>query len=136
VNFFYVFLAVSLSAFVFSSSAYSADCKNVFGQTEMNECFRQEFQAADKRLNKIYSEYQTRLTKAQKRQLKAAQLTWIKFRDQSCDFQASSTQGGSAYQMVRYMCLTEKTRLRVKELKQLATCEEGDLSCPAWKKHQ
>lgn len=99
----------------------------------MNQCAGQDFEKADRRLNKKYTEYQTRLTREQKEQLRGTQLAWIKFRDKSCDFESSGVQGGSAYPMIRYGCLAEKTRARIKELEQLAACKEGDLGCPAWK---
>jgi uncharacterized protein YecT (DUF1311 family) len=113
--------------------ARAADCEAAQTQAKMTQCAGHDFQKVDKVLNNTYSEYQNRLNESQKRQLQTAQLAWIKFRDQSCDFESSGVKGGSAYPMVRYHCLAEKTKIRIKELEKLASCKEGDLSCPAWK---
>lgn len=99
--------------------------------TDMTQCAVADFQTADRQLNQAYSDYRTRLSASQKNQLKLAQLAWIKLRDLSCDFESSAAQGGSVYPMIRYECLAAKTKARLKEIRSLSACEEGDLRCPA-----
>ncbi|HKB83445.1 MAG TPA: lysozyme inhibitor LprI family protein [Burkholderiales bacterium] len=111
----------------------AADCRNPQNQTEMNQCAAQDLEQVTKEINKLYTEYRGRLNEPQKQQLKEIQLAWIKFRDLACKFDSSGVAGGSAYPFVMQSCLIEKTRVRLKELQTLANCQEGDLSCPAWK---
>lgn len=117
---------------VLSGSAW-ADCSAAATQSEMTQCAGQAYSAADKKLNIAYNEYRKRLSDAQKKQLAQAQLAWIKYRDLSCAFESSGVEGGSVYPMVRGYCLAGKTESRLKEIKALQDCQEGDLSCPAHK---
>lgn len=113
-----------------SASAW-ADCGAPATQTEMTQCAGQAYSAADKKLNLAYNEYRARLSAGQKKKLTQAQLAWVKFRDLSCAFESSGVEGGSAYPMVRSGCLAAKTESRLKEIKALQECQEGDMSCPA-----
>ena len=117
---------------MFSASAW-ADCSAPSTQSEMTQCAGQAYSAADKKLNLAYNEYRTRLSAEQKKKLTQAQLAWVKFRDLSCAFESSGAEGGSAYPMVRSGCLAAKTESRLKEIKALQDCQEGDMSCPAHK---
>lgn len=107
------------------------NCANPISQADMNRCAASEHASADKELNKVYNAYRARLDEEQKKQLRDAQLAWIRFRDLNCAFESSGVKGGSAYPMVLSGCLAGVTRARVKQLAELATCKEGDLSCPA-----
>lgn len=115
-----------------SASAW-ADCNAPATQSEMTQCAGQAYSVADKKLNLAYNEYRSRLSADQKKQLTQAQLAWVKFRDLSCAFQSSSAEGGGAYPMVRSGCLAAKTEDRLKEIKALQDCQEGDMSCPTLK---
>ncbi|WP_370600319.1 lysozyme inhibitor LprI family protein [Pseudomonas nitroreducens] len=114
-----------------SFAAQAADCANPMDQATFNACAAQEYSAADKRLNQVYNDYRQRLDARQKDGLKDAQQAWLRYRDLHCRFAASSVEGGSAYGMVFDGCLAEVTDARVKELKSLSSCEEGDFDCPA-----
>ncbi|MYM42201.1 lysozyme inhibitor LprI family protein [Duganella qianjiadongensis] len=116
---------------VFFRSAV-ANCEAPKTQVEMTECARQDYAEQDRKLNIAYAEYRVRLRESQKKQLKDAQRAWIKFRDASCEFESSGVEGGSVYPMVRYLCLSEKTAIRLQEIKELSVCKEGNLSCPAY----
>jgi uncharacterized protein YecT (DUF1311 family) len=110
-----------------------ADCSAPATQSEMTQCAGHAYSAADKKLNLAYNEYRNRLNAEQKKKLTQAQLAWIKFRDLSCAFESSGAEGGSAYPMVRSGCLAAKTESRLKEIKALQECQEGDMTCPALK---
>lgn len=114
-----------------SFAVQARDCESARNQLELNGCAADRLAAADRALNQVYADYRKRLSAAEARQLKQVQVTWIKFRDASCLFESSGVKGGSAYTMVHQGCLANKTDARVKDLKALASCEEGDLSCPA-----
>ncbi|HWT71413.1 MAG TPA: lysozyme inhibitor LprI family protein [Oxalicibacterium sp.] len=123
--------ALALFALIGNHCAHAEDCSSPPTQIAINACARQAYQAADKQLNQLYAQYRARLDDGQQQKLKQVQRAWIKFRDLSCDFESSAVEGGSAYAMVRSQCLADKTRARVKELQQLASCQEGDLHCPS-----
>lgn len=120
-------------ALLSSQVLFAADCRNPQTQTEMNQCAAQDLEEITKEINKVYTEYRGRLNESQRQQIKEVQLAWIKFRDLACKFEGSGVAGGSAYSFVLQSCFIEKTRVRLRELQTLANCEEGDLSCPAWK---
>jgi uncharacterized protein YecT (DUF1311 family) len=118
--------------FFMTTTAKAMDCNNLQTQVELNHCASSELDLETKKINKTYNKYIKKLNPKQKQQFKEVQLTWIKFKDLTCHFEASSIEGGSAYSMVLVGCLAEKTRQRNKELEALDNCQEGDLSCPAW----
>lgn len=122
--------AVLVSGLFMATPLLADDCANATDQASLNQCAGADYAAQDKRLNQLYGEYRKGLDDGQKQQLKQAQLAWIKFRDLACAFELSNLEGGSAYPMQLNACLAQKTAARIKELEQLATCEEGDLSCP------
>ena len=72
-----------------------------------------------------------KVSEEDKAKLKEAQLSWIKYREASCIFESSGVEGGSAHTMIYLNCMATITLERVKSLKALATCKEGDLSCPS-----
>lgn len=122
-----------LAAVMVSTSfmAQARDCGSPRTQLEVNECASERLTRADQELNQVYADYRKRLSASEARQFRQVQVTWIKFRDAACVFESSGVKGGSAFTMVHLGCLAAKTETRVKELKALASCEEGDLSCPA-----
>lgn len=113
--------------------AHAADCGEFHTQSQMNQCASRAYQKADAELNAQYNAYRAQLDETQKRDIKQIQLAWIKYRDLSCAFEASGVQGGSVYPLIMSTCLTDMTQERLQQLKRLANCEEGDLSCPAVK---
>lgn len=114
-----------------SFMAQARDCESPRTQLEVNECASERLTRADQALNQLYADYRKRLSASEARQFKQVQVAWIKFRDAACVFESSAVKGGSAFTMVHLGCLASKTEIRVKELKALASCQEGDLSCPA-----
>ena len=124
------FVLPALVLALLSASAL-ADCNAPATQSEMTQCAGQAYPTADKKLNLAYNAYRARLSAEQKKKLTQAQLAWVKFRDLSCAFESSGAEGGSAYPMVRSGCLAAKTESRLKEIKALQECQEGDMSCPA-----
>ncbi len=122
-----------LSIVVICSAANADECSSAKTQADLNACASRQFQQLDEQLNKVYAAYRARLNQSQKQQLKEVQLAWVKFRDLGCTFESSGVAGGSAHPMVFHQCLSSKTQVRLGELKALAACEEGDMSCPVWK---
>jgi uncharacterized protein YecT (DUF1311 family) len=128
-----VLILVPTLVFAAITTASAEECDNLKTQLDMNQCAAAQFQQLDAELNKVYAEYRSRLNDNQKHQFKNAELAWVKYRGLSCTFESSGVEGGSVHPFIFQSCLAEKTRVRLKELTLLTNCEEGDLSCPAWK---
>jgi uncharacterized protein YecT (DUF1311 family) len=127
-----IFLGVLLLGIFISGSAIALDCTSPMTQVEMTQCTSITLERETSKINKTYSAVRAKLNPQKQAQLKDVQLAWIKFRDLSCKFNASGVEGGSAYSMLLSGCLTALTKERNRELEYLATCQEGDISCPAW----
>ena len=127
-----ILFAGLFSLAVSTSAAWALDCRNPQTQIDINRCGTSDLDREANRINKTYNDYRAKLNPAQTQEFKAVQLAWIKFKDLSCKFEASGAEGGSMYSTVLSGCLTAKTIQRNKELEALASCQEGDSSCPAW----
>jgi uncharacterized protein YecT (DUF1311 family) len=99
-------------------------------QTDMNASAARDAKAADAALNAQYSATSSKLSPATRVLLRNAQRSWIGFRDQECKFETNGVKGGSAYPMVYAGCMKTLSEARTRQLKSLAQCQEGDLSCP------
>jgi uncharacterized protein YecT (DUF1311 family) len=98
-------------------------------QLELNQQSYGEFQKADKQLNATYTALTAKISAAGKARLREAQISWLRFRDQECAFEAMGTEGGSIHPMIVNACLARLTLARVKDLEHQLNCQEGDLSC-------
>ena len=108
----------------------AGDCKAPQTQADINACAGLEAATAQARLDRLYGRYRTRLRPEQKAMLAEAQRRWIASRASWCDFVASGVEGGSVQPAVISRCLAEVTAQRIKELERVASCKEGDPSCP------
>ena len=125
-----VHIAMMLCLAGSSAAASALECGQAVTQADMNACAAQELNQADTELNRTYLAYRAKLHAARQNQIRDVQLAWIKYRDLACRFEGANVVGGSAAGMALQTCLTEKTRQRTSELRTLAGCQEGDLSCP------
>jgi uncharacterized protein YecT (DUF1311 family) len=105
------------------------DCKKAATQMDMDYCAGLDFKAADAKLNALYQEMMAKYDGADKEKLKVAEKAWLAYRDAECDFETAQSQGGTIHPMIVTMCLTDKTKARLKELKRQFQCDEGDTSC-------
>lgn len=85
--------------------------------TKMNACISAEIKRQDVRLNKAYKTLSTSLTSIRKKQLQEVQRTWIKYRDQNCNFYVDP-DGGSLARVSGGICLMEMTANRANELQE------------------
>ena len=100
----------------------AANCTDKQTQTDINLCLAKEYKQADQKLNEIYSSYVKTLGKADKKLLLAAQRGWVNYKEKDCQLEASAYKGGSIYSQLVTQCLTEKTKVRIKELNNLKNC--------------
>lgn len=96
--------------------AQQPNCKNPQTTVEMNVCSSQEFQAADSKLNQLYQQLQAKISSRQKQRLTVAQRTWIKFRDENCDYAKGQFEGGSLAASTYGYCRATVTQERIKDL--------------------
>jgi len=96
-------------------------------QMELNAQAGSALQKSDAQLNAVYNKLRARISDAGKQKLLAAQQSWLRFRDQECEFETSGTLGGSIHSMIVAICLTRLTDQRIKDLE--VQFKEGDLSC-------
>lgn len=106
------------------------DCKKAETQMELTYCAEQDFDAADKVLNRQYQAAR----KATKRwdadaeadqkgaddALVRAQRAWVAYRDAQCESFGYQAHGGSMEPQLIYECQADLTRKRTAELKTLA----------------
>ena len=96
--------------------AQQPNCKKPQTTLDMNVCSTQEFQATDSKLNQVYQQLQAKISTRQKQRLTAAQLTWIKFRDENCDYAKGQFEGGSLAASTYGYCRARVTQERIKDL--------------------
>lgn len=92
------------------------NCKSPQTTLDMNMCSSQEFEGADKKLNQVYKQLQAKISSRQKQRLTAAQRTWIKFRDENCDYAKGQFEGGSLAASTYGYCRARVTQERIKDL--------------------
>ena len=98
-------------------------------QMEMNAQAGSALQKSDAQLNAVYNKLRAKISDAGKKSLQTAQQSWLRFRDQECEFETMGTVGGSIHSMIVAICLTRLTDQRIKDLEAQLNCKEGDLSC-------
>lgn len=98
-------------------------------QLTMNLCASFEFHRADEELNALYKEHVERLsTKTQKR-LRAAQRSWIAFRDADCLYRVGpQEESGSIWALQHFSCMKGHTTRRILNIKDYLACTQN--GCP------
>ncbi len=84
--------------------------------TATSQCFAMAHREADKRLNDTYEKVLKTLPPDAQKDLQAAELLWIRFRDANCAVEHGLYKGGSAAPMVLSACLEAVTRQRADDL--------------------
>lgn len=98
-------------------------------QMELNAQAGRDLRKSDQQLNAVYNKLRAKISDAGKAKLQTAQQSWLRFRDQECEFETMGTVGGSIHSMIVALCLTRLTDQRIKDLDAQLNCKEGDLSC-------
>ena len=117
-----VVIASALAAAAVGSAAAQS-------QMELNQQAAADLRKSDEQLNAVYNKLRAKISDAGKKSLQAAQQSWLRFRDQECEFETMGTVGGSIHSMIVAICLTRLTDQRIKDLDAQLNCKEGDLSC-------
>ena len=96
---------------------------------DLNAQAATDLRKSDEQLNAVYNKLRAKISDAGKKSLQAAQQSWLRFRDQECEFETLGTVGGSIHSMIVAICLTRLTDQRIKDFEAQLNCKEGDLSC-------
>jgi uncharacterized protein YecT (DUF1311 family) len=117
-------LALLLSCAALSAVADAAQrrtpkdpCDDAQSQAEMNMCAAARFKAADAELNRVYNRLASILGGDNLARLKAAEVSWIKYRDDNCGYEADLFEGGSIRPLILSSCLERMTKARTTELR-------------------
>src|SRR5919202_4543073 len=92
-------------------------CGDAQTQAEMNMCAGKKFKAADAELNRVYNELASKVEANYRAKLKAAEVSWLKYRDDNCDYETALYEGGTMRPMVYSFCLERMTKARTEELR-------------------
>lgn len=112
-------IAVMSLCFVTSSSmsqAQAINCDRFNSNVEIKDCLYKGYQASDRKLNQTWKRLTAKLAREEKTILTNAQLNWIKFRDQTCDFETYPNRGGTGYGGFLSQCLERVTQARTAQL--------------------
>jgi uncharacterized protein YecT (DUF1311 family) len=96
--------------------AQESNCLNPQTTRQMNVCSEQELKMADDKLNLLYQQVTKQISYQQKQRLTKAQLAWINFRDQACEYEKGQFEGGSLATSTYNYCLARITRQRITDL--------------------
>jgi|CryBogDrversion2_11_1035321.scaffolds.fasta_scaffold10926_2 uncharacterized protein YecT (DUF1311 family) len=94
------------------------NCTNPMTQTDMNICSGIAYEKADKKLNQVYKQLQSKSSKSEQAQLVKVQQIWIKFRDAVCNYEGMGYEGGTIQPLIIATCLEQYTIQRTNELSQ------------------
>lgn len=117
----WVVLAVTISPTVRAQS-----------QLELNQQANGALVREESKLNAAIAAYRNRLQGSQRDSFDESQRLWLAYRKAACEFEASTSAGGSVHEMAYSACLREYASRRMEVIQKLATCTEGDASCPVF----
>jgi uncharacterized protein YecT (DUF1311 family) len=123
----------ALLAFAGQADAVSApdECADPQTQAAMNACAAEEFAEADKVLNAVWKDAVDYVREGDRhrqdwdkrpsgeRKLRAAQRSWIGFRDAHCTVESYQARGGTMEPLLYESCRAEVTRQRTAQLRAL-----------------
>ena len=99
-------------------TAPQVSCRDPQTQYEMNVCADRAYKAADAELNKVYNRLVSKLDEAARTKLKVVEVTWLKYRDANCDYEAALYEGGSIKPAIYSSCMERMTKARTAELRE------------------
>jgi uncharacterized protein YecT (DUF1311 family) len=99
-----------------SQDSADAVCNAANTQMEINQCYGDAYQKAEKELNQLYSRVTKKQDGAGRVRLQTAQRAWLKYRGAHCAAAAAIYRGGSIESSIRSGCLMRITRTRIDEL--------------------
>ena len=118
--------AIAIVALCLASNvSFAGKCDNPQTENDLRICISTELNAENSAINSVYEQYRLMLDDSQKAQFKTVQVSWIRYRDAVCEFDASPVKGGSMHATVHTQCMIEQTKLRRKQLEELIRCDSN-----------
>lgn len=115
-----VLLFLSLSgAFLCSTITTNADesfCENPTSTLEIKHCLAKQLEAVDDELNRVYKDLCADQDDEANALLKAAQRSWIVFRDNECARAADAARGGTMSRILKLNCHIDLTKNQAERL--------------------
>ena len=99
-------------------TAPQVSCRDPQSQYEMNVCSDRAYKAADAELNKVYNRLASKLDEAARAKLKAVEVSWLKYRDDNCDYESALYEGGTLQPAIYSSCMERMTKARTAELRE------------------
>ena len=93
-----------------------SDCSKSNSEVERKECLAKDYAQADQELNRVYKEVKSKVNESEGKSLTDAQLSWITYRDKTCELETHANLGGTGYRAFLNTCLARVTRKRTIEL--------------------
>lgn len=121
IGLFAIIISLSAAAHAQEKSAHEVPCGVAGTQAEANDCARREYQKADAALKTVYHRSISLLatySDKDQQKLRRAHTSWLRYRDATCESEASIYEGGSIRPAVYYSCLASVSRERVKRLEE------------------
>ena len=122
--------AGALALFAAMGSPRAQDCANAKTQIDINICAAQNRAAADGALNAAYGALVEEPLMADRLdKLRAAERSWVAYRDAQCAFEGSGYEGGSMQPAVVDGCAEALTKRQTAEMKKLLACARNETGC-------
>lgn len=96
--------------------AQESNCLNPQTTRQMNVCSERELKMADDKLNLLYQQLTKQISYQQKQRLTEAQMAWIDFRDQACEYERGQFEGGTLATSTYNYCLARITQQRITDI--------------------
>ena len=130
-----VLLSLAACAARADDAAPAIDCSKAMATVELNFCAEKELDKADAALNAVYKQVLAFITKngsdkpydskSWEAALRDSQRAWVAFRDADCNgLIPMSWTGGTATSGAVLGCMSEKSKVRTKELESLYELEK------------
>lgn len=104
-----------------SSAAFSKVACNGQNNVELTSCAQANYDAADKILNKSYSELLGKIAAPEKQNLIATQRAWVAYKEKFCNAAFDATAPGAEASIDKWTCLTSVTEARTNEIRYLGS---------------
>jgi uncharacterized protein YecT (DUF1311 family) len=96
------------------SHEYNGNCKFIGDSDIFEHCLKKELATYDNELNNLYKTY---FKNTSNERLKKVELLWVKFKEADCNFMAYEVNEGKEYSAILNVCLINKTKTRIQDLK-------------------
>ena len=98
--------------------ALQVSCSDPQTQYEMNVCAERNFKTADAELNRVYNTLASKLDAEARARLKTAEVSWLKYRDDNCEYEGAFYEGGTMQPLIYSSCKERMTKARTAELRE------------------